>query len=256
MIWNSYPKPYVVFIAKPSTYATCCLIELCQIVATLSEIHFILPCSRSRTCFHHMLCFYTRSKQISIHPQNKTPCPCMTPLSLKNTSRIWGYVKRKLKMHTQRRYATCFGMSKKKRIKDGYRKKVCLMLRHVKKKEKKEKTALIQKERKIERWCIQRSSYTIHKKYPHTCTFWTRFMTCFSFGSGLWLSKIWKAGMPSILHTYSSTKISIRDRLRKKGTIKSLGKELYTLSDPRDHPRNLMIFLLKNFTKPPGWRLS
>jgi hypothetical protein len=41
-----------------------------------------------------------------------------------------------------------------------------------------------------------------------------------------------------ILQTYSSTKIAIRDRLRKKGIIKRLGEELYTLSDPRDHPRN------------------
>ena len=46
---------------KPSTYATCNLIELCQIVVTLSEIHFILPWSRSRTHPHHLLCFYTRS---------------------------------------------------------------------------------------------------------------------------------------------------------------------------------------------------
>ena len=50
---------------KPSTYATCYLFELCQIVVTLSEIHFILPWSRSHTHFLHMLCFYTRSKQIS-----------------------------------------------------------------------------------------------------------------------------------------------------------------------------------------------
>ena len=77
MIWNSYPKPYVVFIAKPSTYVTCYLIELYQIVVTLSEIHLILPWSRSHTCFYHMLYFYTRSKQISIHPQNKTPSSCM-----------------------------------------------------------------------------------------------------------------------------------------------------------------------------------
>src|SRR6185369_10078120 len=104
------------FIAKPSTYATCYLIELCQIVVTLSEIQFILPRSRSHTRFHHMLCFYTRSKQISTHPQNKTPSPCMTQLSFKNMSRIWGNEKKKKKkkMHTQRRYATCFGMSKKK----------------------------------------------------------------------------------------------------------------------------------------------
>ena len=39
-------------------------------------------------------------------------------------------------MHTQRRYATCLGMSKKnKKIKEAYPKKVCHMLRHVKKKE-------------------------------------------------------------------------------------------------------------------------
>ena len=54
-----------------------------------------------------------------------------------------------------------------------------------------------------------------------------------------------------ILHTYSSTKIAIRDRLRKKGTIKSLGKESYTLSDLRDHPRNFINFFSK-FYKTSG----
>ena len=38
---------------------------------------------------------------------------------------------------------------------------------------------------------------------------------------------------------------AIRDRVGKKGTIKSLGKELYTLSDPRDHPRNFINFFEK-----------
>ena len=37
-------------------------------------------------------------------------------------------------------------------------------------------------------------------------------------------------------------KIAIRERLRKKGIIKSLGKESYTLSDPRAHPRNFIHF--------------
>ena len=96
-------------------------------------------------------------------------------LSLKIASRIWGYAKRK-------------------EIKDAYPKKVCHMPWHVKKKEK-EKDSPYPKERK--RWFILRSSYTIHQKYPHTCTSWSRFMTCFSFGSGLWLSKIWEASMPS-----------------------------------------------------------
>ena len=133
-------------------------------------------------------------------------------------------------MHTQRRYATCLGMSKKR-------------------------DSPLSKKKDKERWCIQRSSYTIHQKYQHTCTSWSRFMTCFSFGSGLWLSKIWEAGMPSILHTYSSTKTAIRDRLRKKGIIKSLGKELYTLSDPRDYPRNFINFFWKTLQnlRIDGW---
>ena len=115
MIWNSYPKPYDVFIAKPSTYAACYLIEFCQIVVTLSEIHFILPWSRSRTHFHHMLYFYTRSKQTSIHPQNKTSSPYMTPLSWKHIKDMGLCKKKNKKMHTQRRYATYLGMLKKRK---------------------------------------------------------------------------------------------------------------------------------------------
>ena len=136
-------------------------------------------------------------------------------------------------MHTQRRYATCLGMSKKK----------------------KKKGSLLSKKKEKERWCIQRSKYTIHQKYPHTCTSWSKFITYFSFGSGLWRSKIWEAGMPSILHTYNFTKTTIRDRLRKKGTIKGLDKELYTLSDPRDHLRNFINFFWKTLQnlRIDGW---
>ena len=48
-----------------------------------------------------------------------------------------------------------------------------------------------------ERWFMQRSSSTIHQKYPHTCTSWSRVMTYFSFGSCFWLSKIWEASLSS-----------------------------------------------------------
>ena len=102
--YNKVPRWYEIpiqshmlfFIAKSSTYATCYLIELCQIVVILSEIHFILPWSRSHTHFHH-ICFYTRSKQNFIHPQNKTPCPCITPLSLKKNVKDMGLCKKKNK---------------------------------------------------------------------------------------------------------------------------------------------------------------
>ena len=56
------------------------------------------------------------------------------------------------------------------------------------------------------------------------------------------LAKYEKELYLQILHTYSSTKTAIRDRLRKKDTIKSLGKKSHTLSNPRDHPRNFIIF--------------
>ena len=124
MIWNSYPKPY----------ATCYLIELCQIVVTLSEIHFILPWSRSRTHFHHMLCFYTRSKQISIHPQNKNS------MSMYDTTLSQKYIEDMGLCKNNKRCIPKDGMPhasacQKKRIKNAYPKKVCHMpTRHVKKK--------------------------------------------------------------------------------------------------------------------------
>ena len=67
-LWNSYPRPYVVRNWKPSTYATCYLIELCQIIVTLCEIHFILPWSRSRTLHIYSANFYTRSCARTFHP--------------------------------------------------------------------------------------------------------------------------------------------------------------------------------------------
>ena len=106
--------------------------------------------------------------------------------------------KRKEKMHTQRRYATCpQAMSKK---------------------ERKRKYSPYQKNIQG-REIIKRSFTTIHQKYPHTCTSWSRFITCFSFGSGLWLNKIWEAGLPSYppylqLHQQEA----FRSRMEKKGT--------------------------------------
>jgi len=53
-----------------------------------------------------------------------------------------------------------------------------------------------------------------------------------------------------ILHTYSSTKTAIRDRLRKKGTIKSLGKVIHIERSERSS-EELYKSIVKNFTKPP-----
>jgi hypothetical protein len=105
-----------------------------------------------------------------------------------------------------------------------------------------------------ERWSMNRSPYTIHQKYPHTCTSWSRFMICFSFRSGLWLSKIWETSMTSNSPYLQLHKINLLSRVRKKDKIKSLGMEWNTLSYLRDHLR--LKFLLKNFIKPPNWWLN
>ena len=113
----------------------------------------------------------------------------------------------------------------KKKIKDAYPKKV---------------NSYYPKRKEKERWSIQWSSYTIHQKYPHTCTSWSWFMTCFSFGSSLWLSKIWEAGLPLYppylqIHQKEAT----RSRMEKKGTQKGLGEEWNTFERFERSPEEL-----------------
>ena len=83
-------------------------------------------------------------------------------------------------------------------------------------------------------------------------------MTCFSFGSGLWLSKIWEARLPSYPpYLQIHQKEANRSRVEKERRIKkALVRNESHLSDPRDHPRNLQISFQKNFIKPPDWWLN
>jgi len=136
-------------------------------------------------------------------------------------------------MHTQRRYATCLGMSKKRR-----------------------KDSPLSKKKEKVRDGAYKGVHTPSTKNIHTLA---------HLDQGLWLvspldpvfdlAKYEKQVCLQILHTYSSTKIAIRDRLRKKGTVQSLGEELYTLSDPRDHPRNFINFFWKTLQnlRIDGW---
>ena len=61
------------------------------------------------------------------------------------------------------------------------------MLKHVKKKERKEKIAPYPKRKKKRDGAYKGVHTPSTKKNPHTCTS----------SSGFWLSKIWEAGMPS-----------------------------------------------------------
>ena len=127
VICNSHPEPYELQVWKNlSTYATCLLIELCQIVVTLWENQFIRPWSRSRTSIHP-----------SIHPQ-KNSMLYHVYLSPKLSTWCMGYTKR------NKRYIPKEGMphahkacQKKRKRKDAYPKKVChTPTRCVKKKER------------------------------------------------------------------------------------------------------------------------
>ena len=137
-------------------------------------------------------------------------------------------------MHNQRRYATCFGMFK---IKYAYPKKVCHMpTRHVKKKEgekkkRREKNSPYPKKKKKKKKQEGDDSYKgVHPPstkniLPQTCTSWSRFMTCLSFGSGFWLSKIWGASLllyPPYLQLHQKEALGVG--WKRKADYQSLGE--------------------------------
>ena len=141
------------------------------------------------------------------------------------------------------------GLCKKKTgIKDAYPKKVCHMLRHVqnkrcipkegchmptrhvKKREKKrrEKDSPYPKKKKEQEG--DDSYKGVHPPstkniFPHTCTSWSRFMTCLSFGSGFWFSKIWEASLllyPPYLQLHQKEALGVG--WKRKADYQSLGE--------------------------------
>ena len=82
-------------------------------------------------------------------------------------------------------------------------------------------------------------------------------MTCFSFGSSLWLSKIWEAGLPSYPpYLQIHQKEAIRSRMEKQRHIKRPWWGMKHIWAIREITRGTTIFLFKNFIKPPDWRLN
>ena len=84
--------------------------------------------------------------------------------------------------------------------------------------------------------------------FPHTCTSWSRFMTCFSFRSGFWLSKIWEASLPLYppylqLHQKEALGVGWKRKAHKK----ALGtKHFWAIWEII---RGTYKFLFKNFIK-------
>ena len=135
-----------------------------------------------------------------------------------------------------------------KEIKDAYPKKVCHMpTRHVKKKEKrKRKYSPYQKHYKGQRIHIKEFSSIIHQKYPHTCTSWSRLMTCFSCGSGLWLSEIWEASLPLYPpYLQIHQKEAIRSRMEKERRIKRPWWGMKHIERSERSPEELQYFFSK-----------
>ena len=162
-------------------------------------------------------------------------------------------------MHTQRRYATCpQGMSKKREEKMHTQRRYAHAHKACQKKGKKRrKYSLYQIYYKGDRIHIKEFSSIIHHKYPHTCTSWSRLMTCFSFGSGLWLSKIWEASLPSyppylqIHQKKEPLEVGWKRKAHKRPWWGM--KHNWAI---REITRGTYKFRLKNFIKPPDWRLN
>ena len=142
------------------------------------------------------------------------------------------------------KYIKDMGLCKKK-IKDAYPKKVCHMLRHVKTKEKKRKEKIAPyPKRKKKREMVHTKEF-IHQ--PQKISTHLHILIKVYDLFLLWIWSLTQQNMKGRYAFKSSIptappKTTIRDRVRKKGSIKSLGKELYTLNDPRDHPRNFIKF--------------
>ena len=144
-----------------------------QLVFSLSFVKLLWPFVRITSYAHDQDHVHVHSHAILLHLEDSKYIPHP---STNKTPRCAMFVSLQSYHHVR--------AMQKEEIKDAYPKKVCHMLRYVKK-----KIAPYPKKKEKERWCIQRSSYTIHQKYPHTCTSWSWFLTCFSFGSGFDLAK-------------------------------------------------------------------
>ena len=94
-----------------------------------------------------------------------------TTLSQKNMPRIWGYAKRKIKDAHPKKVCHMLRHVKKKekRIKDAYPKKVCHMLMHAKKKREEErKDSPLSKKKEKERDSAYKGVHTPSTKNIHT----------------------------------------------------------------------------------------
>ena len=178
-----------------------------QLVFSLSFVKLLWPFVRITSYAHDQDQVHVHSHAILLHLEdskyihpstNKTP-RCAMFISLQSYHHnVWAIKKRCIpKEGMPHAHKAC-----QKKRKDAYPKKVChTPTRCVKKereKERKRKYSPYQKHYKGKRIHIKEFSCIIHQKYTHTCTSWSRLMTCFSFGSGLWLSEIWEAIISSI----------------------------------------------------------
>ena len=139
-------------------------------------------------------------------------------------------------MHTQRRYGTCLGMSKKRE--ENKRSIPKEGMPHASACRKKEIAPIQKKEREM----VHTKEFIHHP--PKISTHLHILIKVYDLFL-LWIRSLTQQNMRSKYAFKSSIptappKTAIRDRMRKKGSIKGLGKELYTSSDLRDHPRNFI----------------
>ena len=197
---------------------------------------------------HAILLHLEDSKYIPHPSTNKTP-RCAMFISLQSYHHnVWA-IQKEIKRCIPKEgmpyaHKTCQKKREKRCIpKEGmpHTHKVCQ-----KKRERKRKYSPYQKHYKGKRIHIKEFSSIIHQKYPHTCTSWSRLMTCFSFGSGLWLSEIWEASLPLYSpYLQIHQKEAIRSRMEKERCIKRPWWVMKHIEQSERSPEELQYFFSK-----------
>ena len=207
MICNSHPKPYELQVWKTFPHM--------QLVFSLSFVKLLWPFVRITSYAHDQDNVHVHSHAILLHLEdskyipypstNKTP-RCAIFISLQSYHHSVWAIQKEIKDAYPKKVCQMPTRHVKKKRKDAYPKKVCHTPTRCVKKERERKTKYSPYQKSLQG--IENSykgvSSTIHQKYLHTCTSWSRLI--FPLDPVFDLAKFEKQVCHYILHTYRSTK--------------------------------------------------
>ena len=130
-------------------------------------------------------------------------------------------------------------------LKKGKTRKTISMLKKHERKKKRKDSPYFQKQSKREREAWQRSPNKKHK-FPHTCTSWSKCMTCISLRSGFWLSNIVWCKYASLFIPTQAPHKPLEIGWKERQTSKAFGKD-HTHIERSSVSFEELKFTLQNF---------